>query len=357
VTRISVLNLTFGYSREPIFNNLSLELCAAVEGASRGRIYAVMGLSGSGKTTLFRLIADLIKPWSGRVEISADGSPSISYLPQEPIIFEHLTRWENAAYFGRLRATRDRYDKNLLDRMATRLRLREVLGVDQPATSMSGGELQRLSLLRAISIHPRVLLLDEPCTGLDVPVRDEFLMSLRELTDTQGLLVLYITHHADEARLVSDKIIFLSRSGGSVVATEDSLSGFVQSPPTPEAAQMLANEPLNVVPCEVDGDVIECLGARIRFASEHTVAPGKYRVAFGPSTAAWSASGIAAKIVGSSDRYSFVRSSVDPAACLVTAPRDQWCGAVTLTGDAFLFPIAPGRGGVRTQFFGDEARV
>lgn len=355
MTRVQVSNLTFGYGAEPIFADLSLELTSGTDSSRAGHVYAVMGLSGSGKTTLFRLIAGILQPWTGSVKIVADAPPVISYLPQKPIIFEHLSRRENAMYFDRLRATRDRFDGALLERMITRLRLQDVLNSDKPATLMSGGELQRLSLLRAISIHPHVLLLDEPCTGLDVPVRDEFLMSLRELTDAHGLLVLYITHHADEARLVADRIVFLSRTPRAVEVIEDSFDSFVQSPPSSEAVQMLSDEPTNVVSCQVEGTSIECLGLWTAFTSDSTVAAGPYQLGFGPATVKWSTSGIPVNVVGTSGRYSFVRPATDPALCLVLAPEVSGLSAVRLEGDAFLFPMSATRGGIRTRLLRSEA--
>jgi sulfate transport system ATP-binding protein/sulfonate transport system ATP-binding protein len=357
MTTIGLRSVDFSYDRfNPLFRDLSLQLSSGPAKDRQGHVYAVMGVSGSGKTTLFRLITGSVRPARGLIDVEAGGERVVfSYLPQRAVLFEHLSRMDNARYFARLRSTNARFDGELFERMISQLRLRDALNSDRPVSLMSGGEMQRLSLLRAISIRPHVMLLDEPCTGLDVPVRDDFLIALRELADVYGLLILYITHHADEAVLVADRIIFLLRDLAGVTIIEDTLDAFLLSPPSPTAAQMIAEGPMSIVTCEVvTPGTLSWYDVKVRFDSDVNVSPGEYRLAVPAASVCWSDSGVPAQLMGESGRYAFVSPSNDASVRLVAlrsrAPRP----AVCLTGDALLFSTSGVGRGIRARLFSTE---
>ena len=148
----------------------------------------------------------------------------------------------------------------------------------ETVTQMSGGERQRLSLLRALSIRPQVLLLDEPCTGLDMPVKQEFLMMLREVADDYRILVIYVTHHPEETCLVADEILYMVRGQSGSVATvcHEGIAEFLENPPFVEAARVFAAPALNVIPGSIDGEVLrsEPDGATLGSAFRRGSSPG-----------------------------------------------------------------------------------
>src|SRR5258706_13249612 len=161
-----------------------------------------MGLSGSGKTTLLKLLLKEEKPKKGDLLINPEDC-RISYLSQEPVLFEHLSVMDNAKYFLKLRSTRTHFDKEGFALAQQELGLAAILKTSSSVLELSGGERHRVALLRALSIKPALLLLDEPCRGLDIPVRQEFLFYLRRLVDELGLAVVYVTPQHSAARALA----------------------------------------------------------------------------------------------------------------------------------------------------------
>lgn len=252
MVQLQVDSLSFAYPDYGVFDGVSFQLASA---PPRGHVAALMGASGCGKTTLLRLLAGLLTPTGGRI-LSVPAAPRISYLPQEPIIFAHLSRIDNARFYRRIRAQRAHFDESLLDEGVNVLAIGELLKSNRPIQNLSGGEKQRVALARALSIRPDVLLLDEPCAGLDAAVKQDFLIRLREIVDRHRLLVVYATHHADEALTLADSVLYVTRSEtGDTVGEILSISArqFVENPPTVEATQMVNSGPINVIPgCKID---------------------------------------------------------------------------------------------------------
>src|SRR5262245_29540274 len=122
--QIHIKGLVFAYDRMvPVFQGLTLTLGSdTVTMGSRGEIVAVMGASGCGKTTLLRLLAGLMPPKAGVIRFQPEDG-TISYMPQEPVLFEHLSREENARYFQRVGARQRSFDETVFRGSAETLRL------------------------------------------------------------------------------------------------------------------------------------------------------------------------------------------------------------------------------------------
>jgi len=226
--------LSFGYPQQPgLFHHVELDLSMG-DGAS---VVALMGPSGSGKSTLLRLMLGLEKPTNGHI-VFTPAAPVISYVPQEPVLFEHLSVEHNARYFSLAGAHRHRFDPKLYEQLVSDLGLADVLAAKRPVSQLSGGQRQRLSMLRALSIRPDLLLLDEPCNGLDAAVKRSFLISLRKITEQHGLRVVYVTHHVAEAEMVADEVLYLApdTATGGVRVYHASMNNFLTNPPTMDAA-------------------------------------------------------------------------------------------------------------------------
>lgn len=236
--KLEVSSLQFAYNkRSPIFDNVGFNFACSDQG---GFIVSLMGPSGAGKSTLLKLILGMLNPDCGTIELSPENAV-IAYVPQEDILFEHLSPMENAAYFKYATAYRKRFNPQALAEVAEALNMTEVLANRKRVDLLSGGEKQRLTLLRALSINPDVLLLDEPCTGLDSEVKHAFLLKLRELAAKYNLLVIYVTHHLDEAKMVSDQIAYLvSLNDNGVIDRIHTapVAEFLQTPPSVKAVQM-----------------------------------------------------------------------------------------------------------------------
>jgi molybdate transport system ATP-binding protein len=201
----------------PLSTETALELDLSVPGrvqatavAERGQVVAVIGPNGAGKSSLLRAVAGLV-PAEG--ELRVDGR-SWELLPvreravgmafQDQLLFPHLTALENVA-FGPRTAGASRQDarrtaQDWLDRFG----VGELAG--RRPRQLSGGQAQRVSIARALATHPRILLLDEPFTGLDVGVAATLRVELsRHLTSYDGVTLL-VTHDAIDALTLADVV-------------------------------------------------------------------------------------------------------------------------------------------------------
>lgn len=183
---LELSNLTFGYTKEKLLiEDLSLEL-------KRGEIVAVVGESGAGKSTLFELILKNLKPRSGKVEAGR-----LSEVFQDPYSSFHpsyslINQIRDVAELEKL--------QGYLESMNLEYRLLEKLPHE-----LSGGQLQRASILRAMLMEPELLLLDEPTSALDNVVQLEVMKMLIEHLDGMGML--FITHDLELAKWCADRVI------------------------------------------------------------------------------------------------------------------------------------------------------
>ena len=180
-----------------------------------GEFITFLGPSGCGKTTLLRLIAGFLAPDSG--VITLDGK-DISELPphkrplntvfQRYALFPHLDVYDNVAFGLKLR----KLPSDEIDRKVARvLKLVSMTDYeDRDVNSLSGGQQQRIASARAIVNEPRVLLLDEPLSALDLKMRKDMQIELKEMHKKLGITFIYVTHDQEEAVTLSDTIVVLN---------------------------------------------------------------------------------------------------------------------------------------------------
>ena len=180
-----------------------------------GEFITFLGPSGCGKTTLLRLIAGFLAPDSG--VITLDGK-DISELPphkrplntvfQRYALFPHLDVYDNVAFGLKLR----KLPSDEIDRKVARvLKLVSMTDYeDRDVNSLSGGQQQRIAIARAIVNEPRVLLLDEPLSALDLKLRKAMQIELKEMHKKLGITFIYVTHDQEEAVTLSDTIVVLN---------------------------------------------------------------------------------------------------------------------------------------------------
>jgi spermidine/putrescine ABC transporter ATP-binding subunit len=176
---------------------------------------SLLGASGCGKTTLLRIVAGFETASSGRVLI---GGEDITGIPpharptnivfQRGALFPHMTVRENVGYSLKLRKWPKSKIDAQVDRMLAMVRL-EGFGDRDPA-KLSGGQVQRVALARALAGEPRVLLLDEPLSALDLKLRQQMQLELRSLQKTLGATFIFVTHDQTEALVMSDRIAIMN---------------------------------------------------------------------------------------------------------------------------------------------------
>jgi ABC-type sulfate/molybdate transport systems ATPase subunit/ABC-type sulfate transport system permease component len=195
---------------------------------------ALLGPSGAGKTLTLRLLAGLMPSEGGHVRAgprALDGLSTerrqIGYVPQHPALLPRRTVWRQVTFGAGAQA-------GLAAWWLQRLGLEGM--EDRYPDELSGGQQRRVALARALAIEPRVLLLDEPFTGLDAPVRDRLRRELRGLQREAGLCTVIVTHDPEEAALLADEIIVLDC--GRVLQAGTRKDVF-RAPRSPEVAGLL----------------------------------------------------------------------------------------------------------------------
>ncbi|MGH8285994.1 MAG: ABC transporter ATP-binding protein [Steroidobacteraceae bacterium] len=181
-----------------------------------GEFFAMLGPSGSGKTTCLRLIAGFETPDSGRVMLEgqdvSDVPPyerNVNTVFQDYALFPHMTVRENVAYGLTVRRVPAQERTARAGEMLDLVKLAE-LGDRRPA-QLSGGQRQRVALARALINRPKVLLLDEPLGALDLKLREEMQIELRNLQRRIGITFVYVTHDQGEALSMADRVAVFDR--------------------------------------------------------------------------------------------------------------------------------------------------
>ncbi len=182
-----------------------------------GRFFTLLGPSGSGKTTTLRCLAGLERPDQGEIELAGrlvssrragifvpPSQRDIGMVFQSYAIWPHMTVFENVAF--PLRASRIRLSSaETVRRVTQALAMVRLEGLERrPATKLSGGQQQRLALARALVREPKLLLLDEPLSNLDVKLREQMRVELRQLQRTLRITTIYVTHDQVEALAMSN---------------------------------------------------------------------------------------------------------------------------------------------------------
>ncbi len=191
----------------------------------QGEIFGVLGPNGSGKSTLIRLLATLLLPDDGEVRIFGydvvrqpmQVQRLINRVSVEASFFKKLSPMENLLYGARLYGISGAETRRQVVEILTRLGL-EGRAIHKPMEEMSRGMQQKVAIARALLSHPRLLLLDEPTTGLDPRSKREVQEVVRELRDQHGTTILLTTHDMLEADVLCDRIAIIE--GGKIVALD-----------------------------------------------------------------------------------------------------------------------------------------
>jgi zinc transport system ATP-binding protein len=211
---VEIANLDFAYRTQPVLEGIDLRI-------ERGSTLGLIGPNGGGKTTLIRLMLGLLRPTRGTIRL--DGMPPqdavargdiVGYLPQNPVVPSHfpisvrqLVRMGLAGKTGLLRGHR-RDDLRFVDELLERVGVAEL--ADEPVGSLSGGQMQRTLIARALAPRPRLLLMDEPTTGIDHSGQQRFIEFIESLKQQLGLTLVFVSHDLRAVSSISDRIACLN---------------------------------------------------------------------------------------------------------------------------------------------------
>ena len=208
-TIIKIENLSKSFGEKVVLDNINLDI-------KRGEFVTLLGPSGCGKTTLLRMLAGFTQPDDGGV-ITMEGKDILSMPPhQRPLntvfqryaLFPHLNVYENIAFGLKLKKVAS---KEIDKRVRKALKMVSMTDYeDRDVNSLSGGQQQRVAIARAIVNQPQVLLLDEPLAALDLKMRKDMQMELKEMHEALGITFIYVTHDQEEALTLSDTVVVMS---------------------------------------------------------------------------------------------------------------------------------------------------
>ena len=207
-TIIKIEHLSKAFGDKVVLDDINLDI-------RRGEFITLLGPSGCGKTTLLRMIAGFLKPDSGVIMMEGN---DISEVPphrrplntvfQRYALFPHLNVYDNIAFGLKL---------NKVPTAEIETRVRKALKMvsmtdyeDRDVNSLSGGQQQRVAIARAIVNRPKVLLLDEPLAALDLKMRKDMQMELKQMHQELGITFIYVTHDQEEALTLSDTVVVMS---------------------------------------------------------------------------------------------------------------------------------------------------
>ena len=235
-----------------------------------GEYFVLLGPSGVGKTVLLEIVAGLIRPDAG--EVMWDGKDIKSAPPearrfavvyQDYALFPHLTVARNIDYGLRAAGATPATIRDKLSALGDLLHIQGLMA-RRPGT-LSGGEQQRVALARALATNPRLLLLDEPLSALDMNARKRLRRELKRINKELGVPALHVTHDPEEAMALGDRIGIMLDNRIRQVASPEKL---FRRPSDPDVARFLGMR--NVLPVTaVDGDLCLVHGIEIRASSAH----------------------------------------------------------------------------------------
>ncbi len=243
---LSVNQLSFRYQETARLSAVSFSLAAQ-------QIGVIVGESGSGKTTLLRLVAGLLDPTKGTVLLAGEpvlgpahrlvpGHPDIRTVFQDFALSPNLSVYQNIAHV--LRAYQSDYRHQRTAELIERFRL---IGKEEqlPAT-LSGGERQRVALARALAEEPKLLLMDEPFSQVDAPLKRHLLREVGDILRETGGAALVVTHDAQDALMLADQLLVLQH--GKAVQ-QGTATEIYEHPATPYVAELMGE--CRWVPVEV----------------------------------------------------------------------------------------------------------
>ena len=250
MAEVMLVEVSKSFGSVEAIRNLSLSI-------ANGEFVVLLGPTGAGKTTTLRLIAGLEQPDRGNVVIQGrvvtkevPAERDVAFVFQQYSLYPHLTVYDNLAF--PLRSPARRMNEQAIRRRI--LQVSELLHIqgklDNRATALSGGEMQRVAIGRALVREPAVYLMDEPLSSLDAKLRAELRLELKRIQRELGTTILYVTHDQIEAMTMADRIGVMNEGVLIQLGTPREI---YERPNSAYVASRLGSPSINLIPAELLG--------------------------------------------------------------------------------------------------------
>ena len=242
---ISLEKITKRFDDVTALNQVQLEV-------KDGEFFVLLGPSGAGKTTTLRVIAGLDQPDLGAVRMNGEdvtgwhiADRDCAFVFQQYSLYPHLSVYDNIAFPLRspLRRVAEGEIKRKVNKIAEMLHIESKL--ERKATALSGGEMQRVAIGRALVREPKVFLMDEPLSSLDAKLREELRVELKRIQREIGATVIYVTHDQVEATTMADRIGILEAGQLRQIGSAQQV---YENPSSIYVAQRLGSPGINLLP-------------------------------------------------------------------------------------------------------------
>ncbi len=224
MTKLYLRHIDFAYDTKDVLKNFDLSI-------NGKQLTCLIGASGSGKTSILRLIAGLEVPKTGEIIIDdktltkdnriivAPHHRQTGYIFQDLALWPHMSVEENIAFVLKIR-----HENNWRDKVNNALQQFDLQSLRKKYPhQLSGGQKQLVAIARAVVLKPKILLLDEPLTGLDIIKKKKVLKSIMQLKEAGHMTLLYVTHDIREALAISDEIVVLNNGQVTFKGTPNEL--------------------------------------------------------------------------------------------------------------------------------------
>ena len=233
---VELKNISVAFGQERVLNRLNLSI-------KDGEFVTLLGPSGCGKTTTLRIIAGFATPDEGDVLFDGENindmpahKRQVNTIFQRYALFPHLNVYENIAFGLRVKKIPE---KEIKERVSEIIKLVNLEGFEKRnIAKLSGGQQQRVAIARAVVNRPKVLLLDEPLAALDLKLRKDMQVELKNIQKSLGITFIFVTHDQEEALTISDTVVVMNE-------------GIVQQIGTPKD---IYNEPENAFVADFIGE-------------------------------------------------------------------------------------------------------
>ena len=210
--KLRVKNITVNFEEKSIIEDVTITL-------NEGEIVSILGVSGVGKTTIFNVIAGLINPCIGTVELDGENiigkSGKISYMLQKDLLFPFKTILDNVSLPLILKGENKKKAREIAGKYFSQFGLEGM--ENKYPKELSGGMRQRAAFLRTYMFSSEIALLDEPFSALDTITKQKIHTWYLDVVKKLNISILFITHDIDEAILISDRIYIISGKPGKIV--------------------------------------------------------------------------------------------------------------------------------------------